>query len=158
MPHMLPIRPIWHPRALAFWHMWLNKIWGKMNDSRETQPRKPLAWGLYLGAGLAIFLPMAFFAGLVYMIYPPAFYPRPEFPGLEAQGDTLIPAIERYHSEHGVYPQTLEAAGVSTPKTRWGHWQYATLPDGTYQLSVGKYDRHGFTLYKLPGKDWYRDT
>src|SRR5688572_7099949 len=114
-----------------------------MNDPREIECRKPSAWWWLGGAVMAITFLLAAFAGLLYWIHPPAFYPRPDFPRLEAQGDTLIAAIEHYQSKHGHYPETLNAAGVSTPRTGWGRWRYVIRPDGRYQLSVGRYDRHG---------------
>jgi hypothetical protein len=124
----------------------------------DRQPRRRSNWEGLLGAGLALAIVLSSLAAFLYVIYPPAFYPQPDFPRLEAQGETLVTAIERYHSLHGSYPKELKDAGVAAPKTRWGNWEYAIIPGGGYKLNVGKYDRHGFTLIKRPGRDWYRDT
>jgi len=76
--------------------------------------------------------------------------------GLEAEGDRVVAAIERYKKEDGVYPTSLEAAGINAPKSRWGDWQYFRRSDGTYVLFMGDYAEHHFTLYWTPRSGWIR--
>jgi hypothetical protein len=83
---------------------------------------------------------------------------RPDWDRLEADGNVLVRAIEDYHSAHGEYPPTLEAAGVHPKKTVWGHWEYKRW-ENRFTLRVGDYGRYGFLLYyDFPHKDWTRDT
>ncbi len=131
---------------------------GQADIPGEMQIRRPSLRTWLIRAGLTFVLIVAALAGVLWVIDPASFYPRPDFPRLEREGETLIAAIERYHATHGAYPSTLDAAGISAPKTRWGYWRYRMNPDGKYLVSVGEYDRHGFILFKEQGKDWYRDT
>jgi hypothetical protein len=122
-------------------------------SSRTGLPRLLFAFlvGVVIALAAAAF---SFFAPIVSYVLSPA----PDFPMLEAEGDTLRAAVERYHSEHGSYPPTLEAAGVASPKTRWGYWEYS-LRGATYVLRVGNYDKHGFVLFREGVHSaWHRDT
>lgn len=102
-----------------------------------------------------VFLSVAWeFAPLVSYVL----YPKPNFVALEAKGNTLIAAIEDYHSAHASYPTSLASAGITRPMTRWGRWRYRTPSSSTYSLSVGNYQWHGFTLSYTPEHGWYRDT
>ena len=89
-----------------------------------------------------------------------AFWMRsPDYPGLKAQGDTLVAAAERYRATHGRYPTSLEAAGVAAPKTRFGPWRYTYHPStDVFDLEIGDYGRDGFTLRRRSGENWYLDT
>jgi hypothetical protein len=83
----------------------------------------------------------------------------PDFPALEAQGTPLVAAIEKYRDSHGVYPPTLEAAGLTPPQTRFRPWRYDLRPDGSFQIAIGDYGRDGFVLFwTSQNKSWYRDT
>ncbi len=102
---------------------------------------------LALSAAAAI-LPAALVLYFFIPIISRIISPVPDFPRLEAQGDALFVEIQRYHSGHGSYPVTLAEAGISNPKTRWGHWHYWIAQDGVPNLSVGDYHSHGFALYR----------
>lgn len=72
--------------------------------------------------------------------------PYPDFPKLQAKGDLLVAALDRYHTKYGAYPPTLKDAGVAaSSKTRWGDWYYT--PNGnSFELTLGDYDWDGFVL------------
>ena len=58
------------------------------------------------------------------------------------------PALERYRSERGVYPPTIEAAGIRTPMTRYGPLYYyssGSKREPWYLLSFGDIERLGFS-------------
>jgi hypothetical protein len=58
------------------------------------------------------------------------------------------PALEQYRSGRGVYPPTLEAAGIRTPMTRYGPLYYystGSRSDAWYLLSFGDIERHRFS-------------
>jgi hypothetical protein len=60
----------------------------------------------------------------------------------------IAPALEQYRTERGVYPPTLEAAGVATPMTRYGPLYYYSTGSGSdawYLLSFGDIQRHRFS-------------
>ena len=86
-----------------------------------------------------------FAAGMVLFLF--AFPSGPSsVPALQSQGQTLVDAVERYRAGHGGYPPTLEAAGVSAPRTGYGRWRYCRTGDGGLALKVGDYGRHEFEM------------
>ena len=50
--------------------------------------------------------------------------PKPSVPALQAQGQKLVNAVQRYRANQGDYPTSLEDAGVSAPCRR------STVPAG----------------------------
>lgn len=83
-----------------------------------------------------------------------------ELEQLEAQGNPIVQQIEDYSAKHGVYPPELAAAGIELPDADFGGWVYWVSDDGhTFQLAIGDYGTHLFTLFwhsELGA--WYRDT
>ena len=80
-------------------------------------------------------------------------------PDLKAQGQKLVYAVERYRAEHGEYPPSLRAAGVSAPRTGYGRWQYGRDVGGGFYLKVGDYGRYQFLMkWDYRNKRWYIDT
>ena len=73
--------------------------------------------------------------------------PKPSVPALQAQGQKLVDAVERYRANHGDYPPSLEAAGAFAPDTGYGRWEYGREPDGSYYLKVGDYGLYNFVMW-----------
>lgn len=82
------------------------------------------------------------------------------FERLEAQGDLIVEQIENYRTENGVYPDDLSSAAIAVPDAPYGGWRYHLFEGGeVFQLSIGDYGRHMFTLYWISHSDsWSRDT
>jgi hypothetical protein len=98
----------------------------------------------FVMALLALVVPLAF-VGYRILSYGP---PTARLPSLQAQGQVLVDAAERYKAQTGRYPNTVEQAGVATPVSRYGRWQYKTDSGGkSFSLSVGDYERDGFVMY-----------
>lgn len=60
----------------------------------------------------------------------------------------IAPVLERYRSEHGVYPPKLETAGIPAPMTRYGRLYYyasRSRSDPWYLLSFGDIERDRFS-------------
>jgi hypothetical protein len=58
------------------------------------------------------------------------------------------PALEQYRQGRGVYPPTLEAAGIGTPMTRFGPLYYyssGSKSEPWYLLSFGDIEMHRFS-------------
>lgn len=79
---------------------------------------------------------------------PPG-YSASEHQRVEQVVAELAPVLDRYRQVHGVYPPTLQAAGIPTPQTAYGPLRYRTWReyDGLpiYEVSFGDYDRNGFS-------------
>jgi hypothetical protein len=97
-------------------------------------------------------------AGIVLFLY--VFPTGPSsVPALQSQGQTLVDAVERYRSDHGEYPPTLEAAGVSPLRTQYGRWKYGRTADGGFALKVGDYGRDEFEMrWSYREKRWFVDS
>lgn len=91
------------------------------------------------------------FAGPVHRLITP----YPDFQKLQAQGDVLVMALDKFAEEHGTYPPALKNAGVAAySETQWGAWAYS--PNGSYfQLSLGDYDWDGFVLTWNRNGGWW---
>lgn len=60
----------------------------------------------------------------------------------------FAPALEQYRLAHGVYPPTLEDAGIETPVTRYGPLHYygsSEKSDPWYLISFGDIERDRFS-------------
>ena len=103
---------------------------------------------------------LAVAAALVVLLAAIYWYVRtPNFPALQAQGNTLVSALEAYRQSHGRYPTSLEDAAIARPRTAFGRWYYFVAPDrASYVLEIGDYSRDGFRMYITPGTEWYIDT
>ena len=85
--------------------------------------------------------------------------PKPSVPALQAQGQKLVDAVERYRAEHGDYPPSLEEAGTFAPWTGYGRWEYQRYPDLGYYLKVGDYGRYHFVMWwDQRNKRWSIDS
>jgi hypothetical protein len=97
-------------------------------------------------------------AALLYPVYRFSVSGGPSDTGLrdlQAQGQSLIEAVERYKAQTGRYPQTLEQAGTSAPLTWWGRWRYGS--DGnSFTLEIGDYSDYEFLMY-WDGDRWMVD-
>ena len=83
----------------------------------------------------------------------------PSFNDLKRDGDRMVTAAERFRQENGRYPESLAAAGVVSPKSRYGPWRYKSEGGDAFSLSVGDYGKHGFVFYYNSGRgEWYADT
>ncbi|QEL14247.1 hypothetical protein [Limnoglobus roseus] len=81
----------------------------------------------------------------------------PSRPALKSQGERMIAAVERYRTQHGEYPATLEDAGITPPSHGYGPWQYGHN-DNSFWLIVGDYGKDWFVLSYVSGdRGWYLD-
>jgi hypothetical protein len=77
---------------------------------------------------------------------------------LKAEGNGILAKLEAYKARHGAYPNTLQEAGVTNIRTKYGSWKYTVRSNGVH-LSVGDYGKHLFTIWWQPDKGtWYTDT
>ena len=77
---------------------------------------------------------------------------------LKAEGNEILAKLEAYKAEHGAYPKTLQEAGVTDIRTKYGPWEYTRGSNGV-RLSVGDYRKQLFTIWWQPDKGtWYTDT
>src|SRR4051794_33405563 len=78
----------------------------------------------------------------------------PSYDDLRRDGDRMALAVDRYRSQHGRYPETLEEAGIVAPECPYDGWRYYSF-DNHYRLSVGDDDRDGFVLtYRSVSREW----
>jgi hypothetical protein len=60
----------------------------------------------------------------------------------------IAPVLERYRSEHGMYPPKLETAGIPAPMTRYGRLYYyssGSKREPWYLLSFGDIQKDRFS-------------
>ena len=77
---------------------------------------------------------------------------------LKAEGNGILTTLEAYKAEHGAYSKTLQEAGVTDIRTKYGPWEYTPGTNGVH-LSVGDYSKHLFTIWWQPNYGtWYTDT
>jgi hypothetical protein len=93
---------------------------------------------------------------------PPG-YSRGEHDRIERLHAQFAPALERYRQDHGAYPPTLEAAGIATPRTKYGPLRYTPgrAKDGTpaYSIAFGDYFLNEFTAWwDSESREWYLDS
>jgi len=82
----------------------------------------------------------------------------PTFAELETQGQSIIEAVRTYQGEHGRCPASLQEAGIPTPWTRYGRWEYGVSEDGSQCfLHLGDYGKDLFEMgwSSKDGKWWY---
>lgn len=96
------------------------------------------------------------------MAMPPA-YSEAERDRVERLHAQFAPALERYRQEHGEYPPTLQAIGITPPETTYGPLRYQVwrTQEGTscYSASLGDYYYNGFTAsFNSCGGEWHLDT
>lgn len=117
--------------------------------------KRRIAW---LSGGISAIAAAAAFGCMVAM--PPGYHPA-EQERVERLHAQFAPALEQYRQRHGEYPPTLEAAGVQTPRTRYGPLRYraSRTDEAYYQISFGNYAENGFTAFfdSRRGK-WQLDT
>ena len=122
----------------------------------QVQPSRAVSTGRSLVEASVI---VAAILGAMWIAYLVASHFGPSAAGIEdlkAEGKTLVDAVERHKARTGKYPETLEAAGVSAPNTRWGRWRYGS--DGySFFVEIGDYSRYQFLLM-WDGDKWYLDT
>ncbi len=136
--------------GLLFWLAVAAVMW----IVRRRMPRASLG---FAGACLAV--------GMMAVVAMPPGYSEDETKRIERLHADFAPVLEAYRGEHGVYPPTLEAAGISTPQTQYGPLRYHPLRDENgrpaYDLSFGDYDLNGFTASwsnRSGHGRWYLDT
>lgn len=107
--------------------------------------KRRIAW---LSGGISAVAAAAAFGCMVAM--PPG-YRAAEQERMERLHAQFAPALEQYRQQHGEYPPTLEAAGIQTPRTRYGPLRYTAgrAKDGTayYGLAFGDYNDNGFAAF-----------
>ena len=80
------------------------------------------------------------------------------------QGFGLLESIEQYRRHYGVYPLSLEDAGIPVPNTLFGPFHYEPNNQSSatsYILRVGDYAKNGFESWwdsQQPKKGWQVDT
>ncbi|MBN1345473.1 MAG: hypothetical protein JXQ73_22465 [Phycisphaerae bacterium] len=108
------------------------------------------------------FLALAFAACLIFLaVLVPSGPPSDvEIARLKAQGLPIVEQIERYKKQQGAYPSELKTTGIVLPAADFGGWRYSTYADGKhFALSLGRYERDGFTLSWFSGNhEWCLDT
>lgn len=117
--------------------------------------KRRIAW---LSGGISAVAAAAAFGCMVAM--PPGYQPA-EQARVERLHAQFAPALEQYRQRHGEYPPTLEAAGIQTPRTRYGPLRYtAGRKDGVYyEISFGNYTENGFTsFFNSRQGTWQLDT
>jgi hypothetical protein len=87
-------------------------------------------------------------------------YHAGSFPGeidrLQSRGKTMVQQLESFRAERGVYPSSLDEAGVVKTSTRFGNWEYQSFTNG-FRLTLGDYS-HAFILGYDSSNGWWRDT
>lgn len=86
-------------------------------------------------------------------------FSSPSMDDLEAQGTEIVGSVEASMKPTGLYPSTLEEAGIRIPWSRYA-WEYSTSNGRRkFRLSVGKYGRDGFRMsFDSDSGRWRRDT
>jgi len=103
---------------------------------------------------ILLFLIFSFFAYLIVMsyIFSNGYRDYKEF------CSQYIPILKQYHTEHGVYPSTLNSFEVSTPDFRYsldkcGYRSFSDSDSYSFYLSDGFLGVWGYNSQK--GKWWY---
>ncbi len=92
---------------------------------------------------------------LLHLVLPP----WPSKSDIERSGAQIIQQLEAYHSAHGSYPESLEAAGIRSPRYRCGSFQYQRESPNKFTLGIGNYVLDEFEAWWQPDKkSWYWDT
>ena len=78
---------------------------------------------------------------------------------LIAEGDEIVEKLKQYHASHDRYPSSLAEAGIQSPKSAYGSWEYIVESDGTrFFLAIGDYEKHLFRIWwEFEANDWYID-
>ena len=112
----------------------------------------------------AIVMAFAFFAASrVFMGYSPVqtvtFFLAPSTDRMCDIGEPITEQLREYHKKHGVYPPSLDDAGIEALSTFFGPWEYQLRDDGaSCELSNGDYGRYLFIVSWTPGHGWNVDT
>jgi hypothetical protein len=85
---------------------------------------------------------------------------KTEIEKLKAESQTVLDALDAYKKQHGHYPATLEEAGTSPQRTRFGPSWYQSFNDGAFCLyAIGSIDKNGFFLsWSSVGNHWLYAT
>jgi hypothetical protein len=77
---------------------------------------------------------------------------------LRVQGTRIVRNIEQFRAERGHYPATLAETRISPEPTRYGAWSYVLHNKGEFELRVGDYGKHYFTLsWNSRKREWWLD-
>jgi uncharacterized protein (TIGR03382 family) len=109
---------------------------------RRRLPHAAGGWAL-VSAGLMIFVLAAAVPD-----YGVAEYILPEQNRVDEMHRRLTPALERYRQAHGMYPASLQKAGIETPMTNFGPLHYYgsdSKDDPWYLISFGDIERDRFS-------------
>jgi hypothetical protein len=77
---------------------------------------------------------------------------------LQKLGQRLVDALETYHRLHGVYPPSLEAAGVGPVNTPAGTFEYRVAQEGKRaSIYIGDYAERRFRARWSSEIGWFLD-
>jgi hypothetical protein len=88
-------------------------------------------------------------------------YSAKEQARIDQMHQAFAPALERHRQAHGEYPPTLQAVGVTPPRTKYGPLDYhaGRTEEGApyYWLGFGEPQMHGFAAsWDSRSREWTR--
>jgi hypothetical protein len=93
-------------------------FWGAVALLRWMAHRRVPRFSLSLAGASLLF-------ALVCTVVMPPGYSEREARRIDRAHAEFAPVLETYRRQHGAYPPTLEAAGIPTPRTRYGPLRYS---------------------------------